>query len=153
MDDYTMTQMALGMIAQAVIHLSITWFIAYALLGSFVKVGLIRFINKDLEPRSRRFSPVFLSHCLFSIIFANPYMLFLLDHHSSDFYFIGRNFGLFLLIYFTVLPVMLDILFLRIVPRTKLFRWLLWTPPLKQVIIISVVICLVSSVAGWFVAH
>ena len=140
-------QWVLAAEVQAAINLSITWFIAYALLGSLLKVCLIRFLNKNLEPHSRRFWPVFLSHFLFSIIFVNLYTLMILGRHID---YLG---WLFLLIYFIVLPVMLDILFLGIIPRIKLFRWLLWTPPLKQVIIINVVICLVSCIAAVWVAR
>lgn len=134
-----------------VFNLSITWFIVYVLLGSLVKVGLIRFINKDLEPRSRRFWPVLLAHFIFSILFVNPYTLFssIVDKLANEI----TPILLFWLIYLIILPVLLDILFLRIIPRIKLFRWLLWTPPLKQVIIINVVICLVSYIAAVWVAR
>ena len=149
MDDGSM-QFVLAALVQACINVSITWFIVYVLLGSLVKVGLIRFMYKDLESRSRRFWPVFLSHFLFSIIFVNLYTLFILDRLLSNKMSFVPFFP-FLLIYFTVFPVMLDMLFLRIIPRMKLFRCLLWTPPLKQVMIINFVICLVCCiVAVWF---
>jgi hypothetical protein len=152
-DTYYAAMMELG---RFIINLSYIWFIVYVLSGSLVKVGLIRFMNKDLEPRSRRFWPVFLAHFIFSILFVNPYTLFgivgnLMSISSARLATIINL--LFPLIYFIVLPVMLDILFLRIIPRIKLFRWLLWTPPLKQVIIINVVICLVSFIAADWVAR
>lgn len=147
--------MALG---QTIINLSYTWFIVYVLLGPLVKVGLIRFMNKDLEPRSRRFWPVFLAHFIFSILFVNPYTLFMLWTIIDNLALADKMPPillslLFLLIYLIILPVLLDILFLRIIPRIKLFRWLLWTPPLKQVIIINVVICIVSCIAAVWVAR
>ena len=143
---------AMMALCRAITILIYTWFIVYVLLGSLVKVGLIRFMNKDLEPRSRRFWPVFLSHILYSIIFVNFYTLWILDHLTN--YRIDKiPTWLILLIYLIILPVMLDILFLRIIPRMKLFKWLLWTPPLKQVIIINVVICLVSCIAAVWVAR
>jgi len=148
----TSMEYALAALANSSINFSITWFIAYALLGSLVKVGLIRLMNKDLEPRSRRFWPVFLSHFLFSIIFVHLFTLFAIDRLLSN----KMSFLPFfpcLLSYFTVLPVLLDTLFLRVFPRIKLFSWLLWTPPLKQVIIINVVICLVSFIAAGWVAR
>ena len=132
-----------------IVNLSIIWFIVYVLLGSLAKVGLIRFMNKDLEPRSRRFWPVFLAHFIFSILFVNPITLLKIDNLAEKI----MSFWMFLLIYLIILPVLLDILFLRIIPRMKLFRWLLWTPPLKQVIIINVVICLVSYIAAVWVAR
>jgi len=149
---YDGAMMALGQAIQAIINLSCTWFIVYVLLGSLVKVGLIRFMNKNLEPRSRRFWPVFLSHFIFSILFMNPYTLVILYNRSE---YLREEILIWLiwLIYLIILPVLLDILFLRIIPRMKLFRWLLWTPPLKQVIIINVVICLVSYIAAVLVAR
>jgi hypothetical protein len=147
-----MIMFALAMVIQALKILSVVWFIVYVLLGSLVKVVLIRFLNKGLEPRSKRFWPVFLSHFLFSIIFVNLYTLYILERLLSN----GMSFFPllpFALIYFIVLPVMLDILFLRIIPRIKLLRWLLWIPPLKQVIIVNVVICLVSFIAAVWVSQ
>ncbi len=146
---YDRAMMVLG---QAIVNLSYTWFIVYVLLGSLVKVGLIRFMNKDLEPRSRRFWPVFLAHFIFSILFVNPYTLLWIVFNLTE------EMPILLLwitwlIYLIILPVLLDILFLRIIPKIKLFRWLLWTPPLKQVIIINVVICLVSFIAAGWVAR
>jgi hypothetical protein len=152
-DTYYAAMMELG---RFIINLSYIWFIVYVPLGSLVKVGLIRFMNKDLEPCSRRFWPVLLAHFIFSILFVNPYTLFmivgnLMDISSARLKTIITL--LFPLIYWIILPVLLDILFLRILPKTKLFRWLLWTPPLKQVIIINVVICLVSFIAAAWVAR
>jgi hypothetical protein len=141
---------AMMVVIPFIINLSIIWFIVYVPLGSLVKFGLIRFMNKDLEPRSKRFWPVFLAHFIFSILFVNPYTLFsrIVDNLANEMPIL-----LFWLIYLIILPVLLDILFLRIIPRIKLFRWLLWTPPLKQVIIINVVICLVSCIAAVWVAQ
>ena len=133
-------------IIQTGIFISIQWFIVYVLLGSLAKVCLIRFINKDLEPRSRRFWPVFLSQFLFfPILFVNFFTLMILENILGDL-LIWPFLLIYFIVFFIVLPVMLDILFLRIIPRMKLFSWLLWTPPLKQVIIINVVICLVSYI-------
>jgi hypothetical protein len=141
---------AMMVVIPFIINLSIIWFIVYVPLGSLVKFGLIRFMNKDLEPRSKRFWPVFLAHFIFSILFVNPYTLFsrIVDNLANEMPIL-----LFWLIYLIILPVLLDMLFLRIIPRIKLFRWLLWTPPLKQVIIINVVICLVSCIAAVWVAR
>lgn len=139
---------AMAAVIQATIYLSITWFIVYVLLGSLAKVCLIRFMNKDLELRSKRFWPVFVSHFVFSILFVNFFTLVRVDRLVGEI-----SVWLFLLIYFILLPATLDILLLRIIPKNKMFRWLLWTPPMKQVIIINAVICSLSCLAAILAAR
>ena len=122
------------------------WFLFYGLIGSWLKVKLAT--NKNSQ--DRRFGPVFVSHIVFSMIMVNPYItkyIFYYFTGYSDFNLAGSY--LFVGCYFTLLPLVLELISMRLIARLKWFKWFLWRPELKKVVPISLLTSLIGLGGGY----
>jgi len=140
-------------IAEFVITLtwfSCGWFLVYVILGPWAKVKLVHLrIGRDL-PSNKRVKPVFISHLLFSLVLVNPYILFMLIFKIIDEEFISRSWAIVLLIFYLgVLPIACECLLLRFISRWKRLRWLQWRPPLKRVVLVSLLLSMFSFGVGY----
>jgi outer membrane protein assembly factor BamB len=149
MDDYMMFAVAEAM-AELFVRLlwfSCCWFVAYAVIGFWLKVKLVHLrIGKEL-PSAHRFSPVLISHILFSAALVNPYtmigIVFEVDVPDTRIWNI-----VLIIVYFWVLAVVFECLLLRVLARWRILRWLQWRPPLKRVLIVSVLLSTLGFGAG-----
>jgi len=150
MDDYTMFIIAEA-IAKAFIKFawfSCGWFLVYAILGPWFKVKLIHLRIGEISPSTRRFGPVFVSHILFSIILVNPYTMLLLVLKFEDMIDSKILSILLVFIYFWILSIALECLFLRVASRWRMLRWFQWQPLLRRVIPVSLLISTLGFGAG-----
>jgi len=149
MDDYMMFAIAEA-IAELFVKLSwfsCCWFVVYAVIGSWLKVKLVHLrIGKEL-PSDRRLGPVLISHILFSAALVNPYtmigIIFEVDVPDTRIWNI-----VLIIVYFWVFAVVFECLLLRVLARWRKLRWLQWRPPLKRVLIVSVLLSTLGFGAG-----
>ncbi len=125
------------------------WFLSYVILGSWIKVKLVHLrIGRDLQT-NKRVVPVFISHLLFSLVLVNPFTLLVLSFKVDDI-FNSRIWGVVLLVlYLGLLPIIWECLLLRFVSRWKGLKWLQWKPPLKRVVLVSLLLSMLSFGAGY----
>jgi ankyrin repeat protein len=150
MDDYEMYAI-LEAIAEAFAKLtwfSCGWFLVYAILGPWFKVKLVHLRTAEGLPSARRFGPVFVSHILFSIALVNPFIMLVIAYKLENMVD-SRILDIFLIIiYFWILSLLLECLFLRVVARWKRLRWFQWRPPLKVVVTVSLLLSALGFGAG-----
>lgn len=130
---------------------SFGWFLSYVVLGSWLEVQLVHLkIDKRLA-LNKRFGPIFVFHFLFSVSLVNPYSILWVGDKLDDIFsaMAGNPNPISALLYLLILPIILECLFLRIIAQWRWLRWFQWRPPLKRVILASLLINLVSFGAGY----
>lgn len=150
MNDYTMIMIAeaLAGIFEALMWFSGGWFLAYAILGPWLKVKLVCPRTAGGLLTARRFGPVFVSHILFSLALVNPYTMLVVSMKLDD-VVESKTLGIILIIvYFWILSIGLECLLLRVVARWRILRWLQWRPPLRRVIPVSLLLTTLGFGAG-----
>lgn len=124
------------------------WFLVYVILGPWPKARLARGRTDDSLPLARRRWPVFVSHLLFSACFVNPYTLLYAAFKLDGFFDSWVGTVALVAAYFWVLPMLLEGLFLRLIPRLRWLGWFRWNPPLKRAILISLLISTLAFGGG-----
>lgn len=125
------------------------WFLSYVILGPWLKVRLVHLrMGRDLQS-NKRIVPVFISHLLFSLVLVNPFTLLVLSF-KVDVIFNSRIWGVVLLVlYLGLLPIIWECLLLRFISRWKGLKWLQWKPPLKRVVLVSLLLSMLSFGSGY----
>ena len=133
----------------ALIWFSCGWFLVYVILGSWFKVRLVHLrIGRDSQS-NKRVGPVFISHLLFSLVLVNPYTLLILGLKVDNLFNSWIWSIVLLVLYLGVFPIIWECLLLRFVSRWKRLKWLQWRPPLKRVVLVSLLLSMVSFGAGY----
>lgn len=113
-----------------IVWFCVGWGVVYILFGAWLKVWLVHMRGGVPPSTPRRIAPVILSHFLCSILFANPWALFLTLMYA-DFSWTAIGVGGVCLWAF---PMALEALLLRAVPHLRWSRWLRWNPPLRRLV-------------------
>jgi hypothetical protein len=125
------------------------WFFVYVILGPWFKVKLVNLrIGGDLQ-KNKRLLPVFISHLLFSLAMVNPFALLVVTLKGEDISFSWIWGVVLFTLYLGLLPIFWECLLLRFVSRLKGLKWLRWKPPLKRVVLVSLLLSMVSFSAGY----
>jgi outer membrane protein assembly factor BamB len=144
------------MIAEAVYKLFIMtiwfscgWFLFYVILGPWFQVRLSCFKVQNITSHEKRIWPIFLSHLIFSVLLVNPFVLVWLAWKLGDLFNSKVVFILASIMYFLLLPVAFDLLILRLISRWNKLRWFRCMIPLKRVIPVCLLLCLIAFGAGY----
>ena len=128
-----------------IIWFGVGWGGVYTLFGAWLKVWAVHVRGGVPLTTPRRVAPVLLSHFLCSILFVNPWALFLILMYA-DFSWSAIGVGGVCL---WVFPMALEALLLRAVPHVRWFRWLRWNPPLRRLVPVSLAVWLLACAGGY----
>ena len=139
----------MGWLFNMLLWFSCGWFFVYVILGPWIKVKLVNLrIGGDLR-KNKRLVPVFISHLLFSLVLVNPFTLLIVGL-TGGYIFNYRIWGVVLIVlYLGLLPILWECLLLRFISRWKGLKWLWWKPPLKRVVLVSLLLSMLSFGSGY----
>lgn len=121
---------------------SLAWFVVYVVFGCWLRWYVARRYSGAVQ----RMAPLAVSHAVFSILFINPYMLMFSIMMASEAKSVLVE-VILNIVYLGLIPIMLDTLLTRWLPRGRLFHWLRWDAPVAPDLVALIIALLLSTVA------
>jgi|GEM_PF-3257501 len=108
-------------------YTSICWLICYSIFGTWLKVKLIRKFSCQNNKEELLYKPVIISNIAYSILFINPFMLF-----------VAFCFGWWFIVLILIMGIILENFLWRTISNLKYFHFLRWRPSWKKAVLISI---------------
>lgn len=143
--------MIIGAVIKFSVWFSIGWFLCYVVAGSWLKVKLVRLKLHTPDEIPKRYGPAALSHILFSVLFVNPWVLFVVLMYVRA----GDNLDSILRILVVIAVYLwpfstgMDYLVMRLLPKWSRLKRLRYVVGFKRLALANLVVVLAATGAGF----